>query len=120
MAALLQGKYDSEYDMFMASGTSNLFPNDESFDRSSSAPPSRALYQQMNAMHSRHGSQTELQEDHDPGKALGSNYQDMSLGSKMDSQSGQSKGALKQLWDGGNSKCQCTCSSILTDHDLTI
>ncbi|KAI8334642.1 armadillo-type protein [Chlamydoabsidia padenii] len=100
LAALLQGKYDNDYDLFLASGTSNLFPND---DRSSSAPPSRALYQQRNAVHSRHGSQTELHQENnnDSGDTLG-NYQDMYMGSKMDSRHHQSKDAWKQLWDGGN------------------
>ncbi|ORZ09900.1 armadillo-type protein [Absidia repens] len=114
LAALLQGKYESDYDMFMASGASNLFPNDDSYDRSNSAPPTQALYKQMNAMHSRHGSQTELPHDDSAATSTGAgnggtpgstgNYQDMSLGSsKMDSFSGynQSNDAWKQLWDHG-------------------
>ncbi|ORX55084.1 ARM repeat-containing protein [Hesseltinella vesiculosa] len=58
LAALLHGKYDQDdYDMFVNSGASSLFPNDDAYDRSNSAPPTQA---HQNMFHSRHGSQTEM------------------------------------------------------------
>ncbi|KAI8343133.1 armadillo-type protein [Chlamydoabsidia padenii] len=104
LAALLQGKYDGDYDLFTASGTSHLFPHDDTNDRSNSAPPTQALYQQqMKALHSRHGSQTEQDyPSNNTTTEVVANYGGMSPRPKMDSLSGynsQSNDPWKQIWD---------------------
>ncbi|CAO3592520.1 unnamed protein product [Absidia cylindrospora] len=104
LAALLQGNYDSDYDLFNASGASNLLPNDDSHDRSNSAPPlpTQVLYQQqMNSMQLRQNSQSEIGHGHSGTSSAEPSYYHNRATTGTPSKSGynQSNGTWNHLWD---------------------